>query len=57
MTKIALESSFFEVDIVDIEIIELYSYRLYDEQNEEALQALSVTIVNNLLMKLLNATG
>ncbi|WP_241607767.1 hypothetical protein [Rosenbergiella epipactidis] len=52
MTKIAFLASFFEVDIVDIQIVELYSYRLYNEQEEERLLALSTLIVNNALIKL-----
>lgn len=52
MTKIAFLAPFFEVDIVDIQIIELYSYRLYNEQEEERLLALSTLIVNNALIKL-----
>ena len=52
MTKIAFLAPFFEVDIVDIQIIELYSYRLYNEQDEERLLALSTLIVNNALIKL-----
>ncbi|WP_241610043.1 hypothetical protein [Rosenbergiella epipactidis] len=52
MTKIAFLAPFFEVDIVDIQIVELYSYRLYNEQDEERLLALSTLIVNNALIKL-----
>ncbi|KMV69080.1 hypothetical protein HGT71_02705 [Rosenbergiella epipactidis] len=52
MTKIAFLAPFFEVDIVDIQIVELYSYRLYNEQEEERLLALSTLIVNNALIKL-----
>lgn len=52
MTKIAFLAPFFEVDIVDIQIVELYSYRLYNEQEEEHLLALSTLIVNNALIKL-----
>ncbi|WP_241646760.1 hypothetical protein [Rosenbergiella metrosideri] len=52
MTKIAFLAPFFEVDIVDIQIIELYSYRLYNEQEEERLLALSTLIVNDALIKL-----
>ncbi|SEQ66226.1 hypothetical protein SAMN05216522_10581 [Rosenbergiella nectarea] len=52
MTKIAFLTPFFEVDIVDVQIVELYSYRLYNEQEEERLLALSTLIVNNALIKL-----
>ena len=52
MTKIAFLAPFFEVDIVDIQIVELYSYRLYNEQEEERFLALSMLIVNNALIKL-----
>jgi len=52
MTKIAFLAPFFEVDIVDIQIVELYSNRLYNEQEEERLLALSTLIVNNALIKL-----
>ncbi|WP_241573241.1 hypothetical protein [Rosenbergiella nectarea] len=52
MTKIAFLAPFFEVDIVDVQIVELYSYRLYNEQEEERLLALSTLIVNNALIKL-----
>jgi len=52
MTKIAFLAPFFEVDIVDIQIIELYSYHLYNEQEEERLLALSTLIVNDALIKL-----
>ncbi|MBT0722892.1 hypothetical protein HH682_00235 [Rosenbergiella sp. S61] len=54
MTKIAFLAPFFEVDIVDIQIVELYSYRIYNEQDEERLLALSTLIVNNALVKLYN---
>lgn len=52
MTKIAFLAPFFEVDIVDIQIVELYSYRIYNEQDEERLLALSTLIVNTALIKL-----
>ena len=54
MTKNALVSSFFEIDIVDVQIIELYSYRIYDEQSEDRLQALAAIIVSNALIKITN---
>ena len=54
MTKNALVSSFFEIDIVDVQIIELYSYRIYDEQSEDRLQALAAIIVSNALIKIIN---
>ncbi|MBT0720732.1 hypothetical protein [Rosenbergiella collisarenosi] len=52
MIKNALVSSFFEIDIVDVQIIELYSYRIYDEQSEDRLQALAAIIVSDALIRL-----
>ncbi len=52
MAKIAFPAPFFEVDLADIQIIELYSYGLYNEQEEERLLALSTLIVTNALIKL-----
>jgi len=52
MTKIAFLEPFFEVDIVDIQIIELYSYRYYNEQDEAHFLALATLTVNNALINL-----
>jgi len=52
MTNQAVVNALFDVDFIDVQIIELYSYRLYDEQAEEQLQSLSVAIVNQALAKL-----
>ncbi len=52
MSKLELVSTDFDVDIIDIEIIELYSYTAYEEQHEECVLDSSAQIVTTFLAKM-----
>lgn len=52
MSKLDLVTADFEVDIIDIEIIELYSYNAYEEQREEVMLTSSAQVVSDFLSKI-----